>query len=133
MKRIILPIVCLVCLGVGVAIGWYLAFTRVGSDRSPATIVDADRSPVTIMPAPTGDGHVRSYSPFGLQNIAEQYLSEHHITIHRDGVAVTVSADPKQPFATVFFMQDGSPVHAVEIGSDGKVIRDYPCSVIHVK
>jgi hypothetical protein len=88
---------------------------------------------VTIMPAPTGDGHVRSYSPFGLQNIAEQYLSDHHITIKKDNVAVTVQMDTNQPFATVYFLKSSTPIHAVEIRADGTVIREYSCQTIKVK
>jgi len=88
---------------------------------------------VTIMPAPTGDEHVRAYSPFGLQNIAEEYLRDHHITIQRDAVSVTVQMDSKQPFATVYFLKSSTPIHAVEIAADGTVIRDYPCRTIHVK
>ena len=123
MKRIILPIICVVCLVAGFAMGWYLARTR----------VDADTSPVTIMPAPTGDGHVRAYSPFGLQNIAEEYLRDHHIAIQRDGVSVTVQMDSKQPFATVYFLKSSTPIHAVEISADGTAIRDYPCQTIQGK
>ena len=146
MKRIILPIICVVCLVAGFGIGWYAARTRADADASPVTImpaptgdghaartrVDADASLVTIMPAPTGDGHVRSYSPFGLQKIAEQYLTEHHITIPRDGIAVTVQMDSKQPFATVYFLKSRIPIHAVEIGADGTAIRDYPCQTFQV-
>jgi hypothetical protein len=147
MKRIILPIICVVCLVAGFGIGWYAARARVDADASPVTVmpaptgdghaararVDADASPVTIMPAPTGDGHVRSYSPIGLQNIAEQYLTEHHITIPRDGIAVTVQMDSKQPFATVYFLKSSIPIHAVEIGADGTAIRDYACQTFQVK
>jgi hypothetical protein len=147
MKRIILPIICVVCLVAGFGIGWYAARARVDADANPVTVmpaptgdghaararVDADASPVTIMPAPTGDGHVRSYSPIGLQNIAEQYLTEHHITIPRDGIAVTVQMDSKQPFATVYFLKSSIPIHAVEIGADGTAIRDYACQTFQVK
>ena len=123
MKRIILPIICFVCLVAGFGIGWYASRTR----------GDADASPITIMPAPTGDGHVRSYSPFELQKIAEQYLTEHNITIPRDGIALTVQMDSKQPFATVYFLKSKIPIHAVEIGADGTAIRDYPCQTFQVK
>ena len=123
MKRIILPIICVVCLVAGFGIGWYASRTR----------GDADASPVTIMPAPTGDGNVRSYSPFELQKIAEQYLTEHNITIPRDGIALTVQMDSKQPFATVYFLKSKIPIHAVEIGADGTAIRDYPCQTFQVK
>src|ERR1039457_3091637 len=109
MKRIILPIICVVCLVAGFGIGWYASRTRGDADASPVTIMpaptgdghaartraDADPIPVTIMPAATGDGNVRSYSPFELQKIAEQYLTEHNITIPRDGIALTVQIDRK--------------------------------------
>ena len=85
------------------------------------------------MPAATGDGNVRSYSPFELQKIAEQYLTEHNITIPRDGIALTVQMDSKQPFATVYFLKSKIPIHAVEIGADGTAIRDYPCQTFQVK
>ena len=92
--------------------------------------VDETMLHVVIMRVPTGDGHENTYTESGLQRIAEQYLHDHHVTVHRDGIGLVVhmkymDVDSHPIFATVVFSKGGQANHAVDIGPDGTAIRDY--------
>jgi hypothetical protein len=123
MKYIIPSILCLV---IGVTAGRFMVHSHVDAEA------DANMTHVVIMSVPTGDGHERTYTEAGLRRIAEQYLSDHHVTIHRDGIGLAVHMKPMDVdshpiFATVLFFEGGqaNPNHAVDIGADGTAIRDY--------
>jgi hypothetical protein len=121
MKHIIPSILCLV---VGVTVGRYMLHSHVEAQ------VDTNMTNVVIMRVPTGDGHEQTYTEIGLRDIAERYLSDHHITFHRDGVGLIVHMKPMDVdshpiFATIVFSKGGQANHAVDIGPDGTAIRDY--------
>ena len=121
MKYIITSIFCLV---VGMAAGWYMVHSRMEVE------VEANMTQVVIMRVASGDGQERTYTETRLRNIAEQYLYDHHVTVHRDGIGLIVHMKPMDVgshpiFATVVFSEGGQDNHAVDIGADGTAIRDY--------